>query len=268
MSIFNYIEYRKYLKATLESKPRKGYGELSKWAESCNIHPTLLSLILKGDRELSLEQAFALSHHLGLSAMEQEYFILLVQHSRAGTSAYKAYLQKKIDAVKDEATTVKKRFRHESEISDEAKMIFYSSYIYSAIRLYCDVSPNGVSSEMLIEKFNLDRRDLQEKLQFLLHSGLILEQKGRYKLGPSRTMVGRESVFVTKHHQNWRIQAILKAERLSQEEMMFTCPMVLSKADFAAFKVELSELIQKFSTLLKDSKSEEVGCFNIDWFWL
>ena len=61
---------------------------------------------------------------------------------------------------------------------------------------------------------------------------------------------------------------MLKAETLNEDELMFTCPMSLSKKDFADFKSELTDLIQKFSLMLKDSKSEDVGCFNIDWFWI
>ncbi|HRO67840.1 MAG TPA: hypothetical protein PL182_09780, partial [Pseudobdellovibrionaceae bacterium] len=73
---------------------------------------------------------------------------------------------------------------------------------------------------------------------------------------------------VIKHHQNWRVQALLKAEALGEDELMFTSPMTLSKKDFEEFKIELSDLIQRFSARVKESPSEEVGCFNLDWFWL
>lgn len=268
MSIFNYLDYRSYLKATLKEKPKKGYGELSKWAQSCGVHPTLMSLILKGERDLSSEQAFALGQHLKLTALELEYFVLLIQYARSGTHEFKDYTHKKIMGLKVEATQVKKRFCHASELSDEAKFIFYSSFLYSALRLYCDTKKEGVSLDELIAKFNLDRVEILPKIEFLEQTGLIQNAKGRYTMGPARTLVSRESKHVIKHHQNWRLQAMLKAESLREEELMFTCPMSLSKKDFADFKRELTDLVQKFSTMLKESKSEEVGCFNIDWFWL
>lgn len=268
MSIFNHLDYRAYLKDVLKTKPKKGYGELSKWAQSCQIHPTLMSLILKGERDLSLDQAFSLGRHLALTTVELEYFILLVQQARAGTQDYRDHIAKKLAALKVEATQIKKRFQHESELSDEAKLVFYSSYLYSAIRLYCDTKKEGITLDELVAEFNLTRAELLPKIDFLEQTGLVKQIKGRYSIGPSRTLVGRDSLFVIKHHQNWRTQAMIKAEKLSEEELMFTCPMVLSKKDFNDFKRELTDLIQKFSVMLKESKSEKVGCFNIDWFWL
>lgn len=268
MSIFNYLDYRSYLKDTLKAKPKQGYGELSKWAQSCQIHPTLMSLILKSERDLSTEQAFLLGKHLGLTQLELDFFVTLIQHARAGTHDFREHIAKKLAALKEEAIQVKKRFQNASELTDEAKMIFYSSYIYSAIRLCCDTKKEGLTAEELAEKLNLQRPEVMSKLEFLLQTGLVKENKGYFQMGPSRTIVSRDSVHVVKHHQNWRTQALLKAERLSHEELMFTCPMALSNEDFLKFKQELTDLIQKFSVMLKDSKSENVGCFNVDWFWL
>lgn len=267
MSIFNHLDYRDYLRTTLKEKPKQGYGELSKWAQNCSIHPTLMSLILKGDRDLSSEQAFVLGQHLKLTALELEFFVLLVQYARSGTHEFKEHIHKKIEALKVEATQVKKRFKHESELSEEAKFIFYSSYLYSALRLFCDTKKEGVTMEDFISHFHMDRTELIPKIEFLEQTGLIREAKGHYFMGPSRTMVARDSKHVIKHHQNWRLQAMLRAEVLKEDELMFTCPMALSKKDFGEFKRELTDLIQKFSARLKDSESEGLGCFNIDWLW-
>lgn len=268
MSIFKHLDYRSYLKATLKEMPKQGYGELSRWAQSCGVHPTLISLILKGERDFSVEQAYALGLHLQLTALELEFFVLLVQFARAGTREFRDHLQKKIEKLKIEATEVKKRFSHESELSEEAQSIFYSSYLYSAIRLYCDTKTEGVSLEDLMRRFNLERIEILPKIDFLVQTGLVRESHGRYRMGPARTLVSRGSRHVIKHHQNWRVQALLKAEALGEDELMFTSPMTLSKKDFEEFKIELSDLIQRFSARVKESPSEEVGCFNLDWFWL
>ncbi len=241
---------------------------MSKWAASCQIHGALMSLILKGERELSIEQAFSLGKYLQLTALELEYFIQLVQLERAATSDFKKHIQDKLQHLKSEATKVKKRFQHESELSEEARLIFYSSFLYSAIRLFCDTEKDGVTVEQIISKFKLPRADIVPKLDFLDQVGLVKENKGKYKMGPARTLVGRDSLHVLKHHQNWRLQALLRAESLTNDELMFTCPMVLSKNDFVNFKQELTDLIQRFSNMLKDSKSEETGCFNMDWIWI
>ncbi len=205
MIIFSYSSYRDYLKDVLKAKPKKGYGEVSKWAASCQVHPTLMSLVLKGDRDLSPEQGFALGRHLELSNLEHEYFVQMVQLARAGTKEFKDHLSKKLNSIKNEAIQVKKRFQHEAELSDEAKLIFYSSYIYSAIRLFCDTHESGITVEQLAARFNINRTELVPKLDFLEKWGLIKRSHNNYKMGPSRTMVSRDSSYVIKHHQNWRM---------------------------------------------------------------
>ncbi len=268
MTIFNYSSYRDYLKDLLKSRPKQGYGEISKWAASCQVHPTLMSLVLKGERDLSPEQGFALGKHLELTTLEHEYFVQMIHLARAGTKEFRDHLNKKLSSIKTEATLVKKRFQHESELSDDAKLVFYSSYIYSAMRLLCDTHKNGVTLEQLAMRFNIRRSELVPKLEFLEKWGLVKRSHDHYQMGPARTMVSRDSTHVIKHHQNWRMQAMMKSERLSEDELMFTCPMALSKKDFENFRIELTHLIQKFSTMLKDSESENIGCFNVDWFWL
>jgi uncharacterized protein (TIGR02147 family) len=268
MNIFRYLDYRLWLKDHLETKPHKGRGELSKWAKCCSAHPTLISLILRGDRDLSLEQAYALGGYLEFTPLELDYFIYLVQFERAGNHEFKKHIQKKLESIKAQATEVKNLVTHKSELSEKAKLTFYSSYIYSAVRLYCDTQKEGRTFEEIQKKFNMSRHDLFPIIQFLEETGLIKIKNEYYFLGPSITLVNRGSPYVVKHHQNWRMQATLKSERLKEDELMFTCPMSISKNDFQDFKQELSQIIQKFSKMLKDSPAEGLGCFNLDWFWV
>jgi len=268
VSIFSYLEYTSWLKDLLKSKPKQGYGEIGRWAKACGVHPTLMSLILRGSRDLSAEQAHALGQHLELTPLELEYFIGLVSLARAGTQSYRTHLEDKLARLRAQATKVKRRFQHESELSEEAKFIFYSSHLYSLIRLSCDTHRDGVSTDELGERLKIPRAELIPKLEFLSQTGLIKEVKGRWKMGPSRTLVSRESIHVIKHHQNWRTQAMLKAESLRPDELMFTCPMSISVSDFEAFRLELTQLIQRFSKMLENPHAERVGCFNLDLFWM
>ncbi|MFN8845703.1 MAG: TIGR02147 family protein [Bdellovibrionales bacterium] len=266
MSLYSYTDYRKFLADYLSELPNRGYGHLTKLAEACGAHPTLLSLILKGNRDFSSEQAYRVSVYLNMSNHETDYFALLVQYSRAGDHKFKNHLYEKIHKIQIDSKKIKNRFKHDLVLDEQSKQIFYSSYMFSAIRLFCDTEKGGVSLQQLMQKFRIDRLELVSKLDFLTKAGLLIENKGFYKMGAARTLVDRDSVYVIKHHQNWRLQALLKAEKLQTDELMFTCPMVLSEEDFKKFKTELTDLIQKFSNKLVDSKSEITGCFNIDWF--
>ena len=57
-------------------------------------------------------------------------------------------------------------------------------------------------------------------------------------------------------------------ERLAQDELMFTCPMSISKADFKKIRETLSRLIEELSPLIKESPAEDIACVNFDLFWI
>ena len=95
MSIFEFKDYKQYLNAWIESQPRKGRGIGRKIAESTRLSPAMLSHILSGDKHFSPEAAMDVALFLGLPDAETDYFLLLVNYSRAGShSLKKAYATK------------------------------------------------------------------------------------------------------------------------------------------------------------------------------
>jgi len=268
MSIFSYSDYRKYLNSYIAGLPKKGRGELSKMATHLGVHSTLMSLILSGERELTIEQAYDLATYLQLTDMEMEFLVLLVQYQRAGNHRYKSHVKKKLDALRTEATKLSNRFEHETKLTEEQRSLFYSSWIYSAIRLFTSTKSHGVKVEEITERFRLTRQQVMSVLQFLESAGLITQEKDHYKFGTQRTFLEQGSPHLVKHHSNWRIKSVQKADRISNEELMFTSPISLSKKDFELIREDLAELLKKISLVVKESPAEEIACLNIDLFWI
>ena len=53
-------------------------------AQHLRVHPTLMSQIVNGTKEMSFEQAYELNGYLQLSGRELEFFLCFpVQHARA-----------------------------------------------------------------------------------------------------------------------------------------------------------------------------------------
>ena len=98
-AINTYLDYKLYLTDYIKSLPNEGRGELGRMAKHINANPTLLTLVLKGERDLTVEQAFDLSNYLNLSESEGEYFYWMVQHQRAGHFRYKHFAKKKMEIL-------------------------------------------------------------------------------------------------------------------------------------------------------------------------
>lgn len=99
---------------------------------------------------------------------------------------------------------------------------------------------------------------------FLTQSGLCIEKENRFFIGPLLTHLGNESPFLSRHHQNWRIKALQKSNKVSPQELMFTGPFSLSKNDCAKIRSELLDLIAKTVKTVKTSEVETLVFLNID----
>lgn len=267
MSIFEFNDYKLFLRSEIRRRPNSGRGEFSRLAEYLGINATMVSQIMTGSKDFTLEQAKKVSTYFALPKLETDYLLILVQVERAGTQDLKNYFREKRDELRRESQKISKRISSERVLTDLQRSIFYASHLYSAIHLFCSVD-DGQDLESIIKKFDITRTRAQEILQFLISTGLCIQVNGLYKMGTQSTHVEKGSPFLIKHHSNWRIAAIQKSEDISDDEMMFTANISLSKKDFNKIRETLMQSIQEIANTVKDSPAEEIANLNIDLFWI
>jgi len=266
MSQFIHNDYRGFIREILEKRPRKGRGELQKMALHLRVHTTLISQIMSGLRELTEEQAFDLCSYLELTEAESEYLQLLVKIERAGTQNYKQFLKNKLKELREEVQKVSKRFTKTDELTDQQKSTFYSSWIYSAIRLYCSTLEEGRSLEEVMQYFQISRTKAAEYLEFLVSCQLCDNKKDLYQMGHQRTYIDRGSIYFLKHHLNWRMKSIERSEVATADEKLYTVTMSVSQKDFLVIKDEISKLLNEILKISKTTEPEKLVCFNCDFF--
>ncbi|MGE3759736.1 MAG: TIGR02147 family protein [Pseudobdellovibrionaceae bacterium] len=267
MTLFEFSDYRPFLKHYIRHLPKGGRGEVSRMAQHLRVNSTLLSQIFSGSKDLTLEQAQNMCEYLALSSLESDYFMLLVQIARAGSVKLKNYFRDKLELIKKESLQVAKRIAQDRVLTDYERSVFYSSWLYSGIRLYTSVG-KGKTIDEIAERFDIPRARAVEALRFLASVGLCKEEEGRFKMGAQRTHLEKGSPFLIKHHTNWRIKSLERAESVSDDELMFTAPLSINKKDFARVREEIMGLIKKVSETIKDSEADDVGSLNIDLLWL
>ena len=268
MSIFNHKSVNAYLKEYISHLPKKGRGEISKIASHLKVSTTLISHILSEKKTLTLEQADSLIEYLGLMNLEQDYFINLVQMERAGTTSLKKYWSKKLTEIKEASLKLSQRVKIDKVLSHEEKSIFYSSPLYSAIRLFTSVGGKGKSLGEICDRFDLPKARVATILSFLVESGLCIEKNGLYFLGAQKTHLDNQSPHLPKHLSSWRNRAIYHSENISDKELMYSAPVSLSVEDFDKLREEMANFIKKFVERVQASPAEEIACFNLDFFWI
>ena len=79
ISLFEFQDYRAFLRAWIEKAKSLRVSNLSQLSQVCGVHPTFLSHVLSGTKELSLEQASLMSEYFGFTQLEQDYFFSIIQ---------------------------------------------------------------------------------------------------------------------------------------------------------------------------------------------
>lgn len=268
MMIFEHIRSGPYLRHYFRQLPKKGFGEGSKMATHLGVSSTYISQVLSGTKVLTLEQAFELSHYLGLSALESDYFLIMVESERAGTHRLKQHFAQKLDELKQKSLKLSNRVEAKRTLSDQEKSIFYSNALYSAIHLYCATEKKGRNVEEIAQRFEIPRTRVMEIIRFLTETGLCNETNGRYMTGTQSTHLEQGSPHLLKHYTNWRLRALQAAEMLRDQELMYTINVAVSQEDFIALREEMVKFIKTFLARAYPSPSEEIACFNMDWFWI
>lgn len=265
ISIYNFNEYRAYIRERFEAMPRKGYGQSLKMAAHLGVHSTLVSQVLKGGKSFTLEQGALAAEFLGLNDSETDFFLLLVQEDRAASAALRKALARQKERLRAQARKLENRLIGEMKLSEEKKAVFYSDWLYSALRQLTAIE--GFSRvEEIAAYFGRPVKQIREMVEFLLTTELLREEKGKLVVGTRNTHLETGSPWVAVRHQQWRARGLENLHREDPAKMHYTAPMTLSREDALKVREQIVKLLESVDRIVDPSPSEELRCLNIDWF--
>lgn len=242
----------------------QGRGQFQSIAQHLSVHTTLISHVFSGDKDLNLEQGFALCDYFGFTELEREYFLALLGRDRAGTAKLKKYFEDKIERFKKQSQNLTHRLVNRSVLKIEDQALFYSEWYFSAVRLLISIEHDQDPSS-LSEKLGISVERVNYVLDFLIKTNLLIKEKGQYQLGPKRTHLDASSPLAARHHKNWHLKAMESYEKISADEIIFTCPVLLEEKDVIKIKKLIMEFIDNADKVFEASGSEKLYCLNIDW---
>lgn len=266
LNLFESTDYREFLEAFVKSQPRGGHGYKLKMAEALRVHPTLITQVLKGRKSFSTEQAYALAQFMGITDLEKDYFLTLIEYDRAGSVALKKFIESKLLKLRQENEKIKNRVPVYATMSEADQALFYSQWYYSALRLSCGLGEK-VTAGTLAQDFDLPAELVEKILQFLMSRGLVIEKEDKtLDRGPQNTFLPSDSPLISRHHMNWRMKAMERHPRMKQDELAFSAPLTLAESEIPEIKKMCLDFIQEVSKKVSKSPAEKLTCINIDWF--
>jgi len=264
-TIFSYNNYKNLVLDRLKLFPKAGHGQFRKIAAALRVNPVIVTMVFKGSRDLSIEQAMELADYLGFTRLESDYFLILVQKERAGTHKLKEYFETKRVELEEKSRDLKNRMVNAQALSEEAKALFYSNWFFSGVRLASSI-PTINTPEQLAQYLSLPLPTIHRVLEFLLAHGLVVQNDKGLDMGPARTHIEASSPLVSRHHMNWRTKALQRIDRFTNKELFFTGPVVFSENAQTEVREILVQAIEKFMKVVQEAPSEKLSCINIDLF--
>ncbi|WP_413575501.1 TIGR02147 family protein [Bdellovibrio sp. HCB290] len=265
--IFTHSDTSKLLRSFIATQPQKGRGLVKQLAEHLGVASPQVSQFLSGVKTITMDQAYLIGRYFSWSELEMEYWLTIVDWERASHHEVKKHFKKKLESIKQESLKVGKAVTATTELTDSDKGQFYSSWIYSGIRLFCSIG-QGKRIEEIHQAFSeFPVSDINAVVEFLLQRELLKKKGLLYEMGTQRTFVPKGSPFLKQHQTNWRLRAIERANFIADEELMFTAPLSISESGFKKVRRELQEWIKHISdNLVSYGDAEQVACLNIDFF--
>jgi hypothetical protein len=266
MLIWEFTKYRDYLMEKLGNEGSRT-GLRKKLAEAIPVHTTFVSQVLKGRAEFSLEQGEAINAFFEHTDDEGEYFILLLLKERSGSLKLKGRFDRKIQAMREERTNIKKRLEVDTTISLKDRERFYSSYIYSAVHVLSAI-PGFKTVEDLAIALKIPRAQAQEIVDFLLRVGVLKDETGKLSPGSSHIHLGNESELILKHHSNWRFHTLNNLQFLNRDDLHYSACLSLSEGDAFRVKESMLQNLKSNVEIISASPEEVAYVMGFDFYKL
>ena len=264
MSIFQHQSYREYIKKKVaDGASERGYQ--SRLAAEAGCHRSYFSQVLSGTCDLTLDQAARLADYWGLNEKETEYFVLLVNHEKAGSAQLQKIVKRRMNELKQSSVPdfVLNKSAHVMPVELEVK--YYSQWYYGVVNLMIATTkyqtPVAVS-----QRLNLPLRVVEEAISTLETMGFIRRERNRWRLVHREVFLNESSIMQKLMHTNWRQRAIQGIQNHDPTYFCVSQLFSISEKDIPELEKLVAECYQKMHALVEKSGEEEVVVFNCDLF--
>ncbi len=268
LEIFKYTKPKDFMEAVLAEKQRLNPKfSIRAWSRQLGFqNPSILSRVLKGDRNLSLELSTKISHHLGLNHEQKRYFEILSLLSGAKSIPEKQIYTDILESIKPDMT-------FSSLTLDQFMMI--AEWYHLAILEMTNLKDFKNDANWISDKLNkaITPTQVNDALRRLLRLNLLTETKNNHlKRNPKGQLkVGdkTKSAAIQKFH----IQMIEKAlasirEQSLDQRNIRGLTLSLQKKDLTRAREIIQRAYQALAKLTAQEDGDETYQVNTQIFQL
>lgn len=262
---FNFNNYKLFIREWIQNQPKSGHGIKTVIAQHTNCNPAYVTQVLNGESHFSLEQIEKLRSLFGLSIEEFDFFLLLVEKDRAGTSSLKKYFNDKIELKISERRKIENRVKNQAPLAKEIETKYFSSWMYAAVHAALTIS-RMQDPKLIAYQLKINENKVREIINYLLQVGIIISSKNGYETGDVRIHLSQDSDNGSRHHNNWRLQAMGAYDLKNEIHIHYSSVVSISQSDVHLIRETILSAIERAKGIIRDSKEETIFSFCVDFF--
>lgn len=263
-SIFQFKSYKSWLQSVFNHSENR--GQMSRICRVIDCQRSYMSRVLNTKLQLTPDYAFKVSEALQLSAVEQEFFLLLVDIDRCTDSHYRMFLNKKLKRILAGQTEIRDKIQRATPQSSIDEGLYFSMWYWSAIHLWC-ATPGNHTILSIAKKFSLADSIVERCLESLIDFGFIKKSGPHFSYNAGAMHLDRRSPFAVFNHSNWRQKAVQDAQQFQVESSLhFTNLQTMTRTDYQRIRELLLEVIEKTERIARPSAPEELVMVCLDAF--
>jgi uncharacterized protein (TIGR02147 family) len=264
-SIFEYLDYKSYLCGLISSSSQGGRGKRKEMAEAIRCQVSHVSMVLSGDGHFSQEQAESIARFFGLTSVETEYLLVLLQYNRAATKTLKSVYRNMLSSLRIKHDTLGNHLKMSNQISPIVEMTYHSSWHYAAIHVLISIK-DYQTRDAISKRLKISLARCDEILQFLIANGFCIKEGIHYLPSKPLLHLEKDSPSVSKLHSNWRNRAIQSYDEITQNNFHYSGAFSVSQKDLPKLKKILNDALSQFMSTVVASGEEEIAALCIDLF--
>ncbi|HWU44172.1 MAG TPA: TIGR02147 family protein [Bdellovibrio sp.] len=260
--IFRYFDYRLFLKDYFTHLSAKDKKYSMRWiAQRAGLKsPQLLTMILKGERKLSVENAQLLSLGLNLSEKEEEYLLVLLELESA------QYKEKQLEIL----DRIRYQFQNGlfKDLTDNG-FEYIRQWFYPAIREMCAIKDLQITPNLLAHSLNISLDEASESLQLLVQWGFLKLEGNKYlRSEPSIKASDYISPLVMAQYHLQMLERAFQAAQLKRDLRHFdSLTIALPSRDMEKIREKIRQFVREIDMMGESaSKRDDVFQLNIQFF--
>ncbi|MGE0174673.1 MAG: DUF4423 domain-containing protein [Oligoflexales bacterium] len=263
LSAKNYREIIELLLHGSDGARRKGVTAL---AAAMRCHSTFIAKVLGGNADFSMEQALSFAEYFSFPDFESQFFVDLVQVSRAADQRTKRFFENRLETMRQARSELSQRLGGKNQPPAEIMAEYYGSWIPQYIHIACQTEGRH-SVKSLAEKTQLSEAAVAGAVRLLVLGGLLEDNQGTLRSVVDFIHLPRQSYLISTMHQQWRLKAANDIGREKVNKAMhFSGLMSIDRITSEKIRELLTDTIANIKPAVASSKSDEVFFLGIDFY--